>query len=80
MEFAQDHIRVNAVAPGSVRTNILRSLTDNEEIIRNMFESSNLQLPYGLIEPEDVADAVCYLIEAKRITGQIILMDSGKHL
>ncbi|MAN00147.1 MAG: SDR family oxidoreductase [Candidatus Thermoplasmatota archaeon] len=64
-------IRVNAVAPGHT----LPSDDQTEEgFARAQSESP---LGYGP-RPEDIADAVCYLIGARAVTGQILFVDSGE--
>lgn len=67
-------VRVNAVAPGLVRTKLAQALwEDNEERI-------NAALPLGRIgEPEDIAHAVSFLAgdESSWMTGQSIVVDGG---
>lgn len=64
-------IRVNAVAPGHT----LPSDDQTEEgFARAQSESP---LGYGP-KPEDIADAVCYLVGARAVTGQILFVDSGE--
>ena len=64
-------IRVNAVAPGHT----LPSDAQTEEgFARAQSESP---LGYGP-KPEDIADAVCYLVGARAVTGQILFVDSGE--
>ena len=77
-----DNIRVNAVAAGEVHTNFLSTLVDNEMVIKRMYKQIERKLPFGLAEPEDIASLVCYLLseQAKCITGQVILLDSGKSI
>ena len=69
IEFAPD-IRVNAVAPGLVLTRA-REKTGYKEL------SQSLPLKqYG--EPEDVAQAVLFLVTSPFITGQTIYVDGGR--
>lgn len=72
-EFSADGIRVNAVAPGSVRTNILSTLFPPEtieEIYRTQGD--------GILLPGDVAELVCYLASPTcRVTGQVYRMELG---
>ena len=64
-------IRVNAVAPGHT----LPSDDQTEEgFTRAQSESP---LGYGPT-PEDIADAVSYLMRARAVTGQILFVDSGE--
>src|SRR4051812_16739417 len=76
-QFAQElapRVRVNAVAPGVVRTQLARGLwQDNEDFL-------NQALPLGRIgEPNDVADAIAFLAGARAawITGQTLVIDGG---
>jgi NAD(P)-dependent dehydrogenase (short-subunit alcohol dehydrogenase family) len=67
-------VRVNAVAPGVVRTQLARALWENhEEYLRE-------HLPLGRIgEPVDIADAIGFLAGDKSswITGQTLVIDGG---
>jgi NAD(P)-dependent dehydrogenase (short-subunit alcohol dehydrogenase family) len=65
-------IRVNGIAPALM----LRSPGQTEDNFLAMH--SNNPLGRG-VQPEDVADAVRYLWEAKCITGQMLVIDSGQH-
>lgn len=65
--FAQS-LRVNAVAPGPV-------LPPD-----GVHEPSGQMLLDSRPTPQDVADAVSYLLSAKSVTGAVIPVDSGQHL
>lgn len=57
-EFAPQKIRVNAVAPGAIRTPINRSAWGTEEAMKNLLDL----IPYKRIgEPDDIAQAVLWL-------------------
>jgi glucose 1-dehydrogenase len=57
-EFAPQKIRVNAVAPGAIRTPINRSAWGTEEAMKNLLAL----IPYKRIgEPDDIAQAVLWL-------------------
>lgn len=74
--YARLGVRVNCVAPGLTRTELTKSLTQNETIAK---VSAALH-PLGRIgEPEDVASAICWLldVEQKWVTGQVIGVDGG---
>lgn len=67
-------VRVNAVAPGLVRTDFARSLWETRE------EQVARRLPLKRIgEPQDIADAVAFLASpgASWMTGQVIAIDGG---
>lgn len=72
-ELAHMGIRVNAIAPGGIDTEILGNLTPEE---RKDFIS---EIPFHRLgTPEEVADLVEFLITKGRyITGQVITMDGG---
>jgi 3-oxoacyl-[acyl-carrier protein] reductase len=66
-------VRVNAVAPGPVKT---RWLAGREEMIKQSLKLT----PLGrAAEPEDVADAVVFLaLDQKLMTGQVLVVDGGR--
>ena len=68
--LASRGIRVNGIAPGLM----LRSSGQTEENFTAMH--SNNPLGRG-VEPDDIVDALRYLIGATRVTGQVLLVDSG---
>lgn len=75
-EVASDGIRVNAVAPGAIRTPINREAWETEEARAKLLKL----IPYGRIgEPEDVAKAVAWLAsdEADYVTGATLYVDGG---
>ncbi|KRB83146.1 3-oxoacyl-ACP reductase [Sphingomonas sp. Root710] len=76
LDHAEDGVRVNAVAPGSVRTPNSR-IFDEHEGIREDFARS---IPLGRrAETEEVADAIAFLAsdEASYITGTHLVVDGG---
>lgn len=66
-------IRVNAVAPGPT----IRNERQSEADFSRQREATLLG---GGAEPQDVCEAVRYLLEAKAVTGQMIAVDGGQHL
>ena len=74
LELAPSNIRVNAVAPGCIDTDMLRALGPET------LEALAAQTPLGRLgTPEDVAAAAAFLAgdEASFITGQILTVDGG---
>ena len=76
LEMARHGIRVNAVAPGVVKTRMGDSLLSLMNLDDSEF-SKKFTLTGELITPEEVADSVIFLIKNESITGQVITIDSG---
>jgi NAD(P)-dependent dehydrogenase (short-subunit alcohol dehydrogenase family) len=73
-------IRVNAVAPGMIRTKLTKPLLDG---LPDEVERYRRTTPIGRIgDPEDVADVVLFLCSdlARFITGQTLVVDGGMTL
>jgi len=77
LEWAAQNIRVNAVAPGYVKTELVAELLDkgilNEELLVK-------RIPLGRIgTPADIANAVLFLLSdsANYITGHTLVVDGG---
>jgi pteridine reductase len=66
-------VRVNAVAPGVVLLPEGWSAEDAEHL-----RASTPLARLGA--PEDVAQAVVYLLEAEYVTGEVIRVDGGRHI
>ena len=74
--YAPRNIRVNAVAPGLVRTPLASKITSSEIALK----ASTAMHPLGRIgEPADVANVIAMLLNPTNswITGQIIGVDGG---
>jgi len=72
IEYAKEHIRFNAVAPGVVDTPL--HADDSNDSLKTLS-------PMGSISTvEDIANAVVYLTEARHITGEVLHVDSGAHV
>lgn len=74
-------IRVNAVCPGVIDTRWMRNAVGEEgyaAIERRFSDQAPLR---RVARPEDVADAIAWLLEgAQYVTGEIITLDGGVHL
>jgi NAD(P)-dependent dehydrogenase (short-subunit alcohol dehydrogenase family) len=66
-------IRVNAIAPGPTLPSIHQSSAAFEA------EARAVLLGHGA-SPEEVGEALAYLIDARSVTGQMIAVDGGQHL
>ena len=69
-------IRVNAVAPGVVRTDFARVLVETPAILDQILQRSAL----GRVgEPDEIAGPVVWLASdaASYVTGAVILVDGG---
>lgn len=71
-ELGPSNIRVNAIAPGLINTNMNTNLNDEE--IKQLEEET----PLGRIgNPQDIAKCVKWLVEDNFTTGQIISVNGG---
>ncbi|KAA3619490.1 MAG: SDR family NAD(P)-dependent oxidoreductase [Calditrichaeota bacterium] len=83
MELAPKKIRVNAVNPGVVVTNLHRRSGMDEKSYAAFLEHSKTTHPIGRVgEPNDIAHAILYLAadEAGWVTGVTLNIDGGRHL
>lgn len=68
-ELAAKGIRCNAVAPGFIATDMTRDQKENPMV---------QMIPMGRMgSPQDVADAVSYLLNAPYVTGEVLRVDGG---
>ena len=71
-EYAKEHIRFNAVAPGVVDTPL--HADNSNDVLKTLS-------PMGTISTvEEIASAVVYLTEARQITGEVLRVDGGAHV
>jgi NAD(P)-dependent dehydrogenase (short-subunit alcohol dehydrogenase family) len=71
-EYAKDHIRFNAVAPGQVDTPLHKN--NPKPFLKSLS-------PMGTIsDAKDIAEAVVFLTEARHITGEVLHVDGGAHV
>lgn len=73
-ELGPDNIRVNAVAPGVINTDMVKALPD--ELIKPLIDTIPLK---RMGEPEDIANAFLFLASdlATYITGEILSVDGA---
>jgi NAD(P)-dependent dehydrogenase (short-subunit alcohol dehydrogenase family) len=74
VEYAEDHIRVNAVAPGTIMTGFARNATP--ERLKEIMKPQAMQ---RIGEAEEVAAAVVWLMsdDASFVTGVTLPVDAG---
>ena len=76
-ELAGSGVRVNAVAPGTVDTDLTQSLSSDPEALHGLAQS---HIPLGRLGlPEEIAAAVDFLSsdDASYITGHVLVVDGG---
>ncbi len=79
MEVSHLNVRINAVAPGPIETDRTRAVFARME--QSLDLSPNRLVPMRRIgQPEEIADAVCYLAsdEASYVTGTILDVAGGR--
>ncbi|VDM53712.1 unnamed protein product [Angiostrongylus costaricensis] len=76
--LAKDNIRVNAIAPGIIRTRMSKMNSPFENRLSLGITNRNIPLTG---EPKDCAGAVAFLVsdDAKHITGETIVIAGGVH-
>jgi NAD(P)-dependent dehydrogenase (short-subunit alcohol dehydrogenase family) len=83
LDFAAQGVRVNAVNPGVVVTNLHRRGGMDEAKYADFLERSKTTHPLGRPgRPEEIAELIAYLLSpaAGWITGETIAIDGGRHL
>ncbi len=76
LDYAPNHIRVNAICPGMVETAMTRWRLDVPELRQQVLDT----IPWGRIgQTEDIAAAAVYLAsdEADFVTGHMLVIDGG---
>jgi len=77
LELAPYGIRVNAIGPGSIKTNMLAGVMDDDDAMRQI----KARTPLGRIgHPDEIASVALFLAseDASYITGETIYVDGGR--
>jgi Dehydrogenases with different specificities (related to short-chain alcohol dehydrogenases) len=69
-------VRVNAVSPGVIATPLWGGMSEDQR--QAMFDATAAALPAKRIgQPEDLANAIAYLVTTPYATGSTVLVDGG---
>jgi NAD(P)-dependent dehydrogenase (short-subunit alcohol dehydrogenase family) len=75
VSHAKNNVTCNLVLPGPVQTPMTDAFKKrNPELHKEFFDRCLLR---GSTHPQDIAEAVLYLVGAKRVTGQTLVVDGG---
>ncbi|MFL5105052.1 MAG: SDR family NAD(P)-dependent oxidoreductase [Xanthobacteraceae bacterium] len=76
VEWGPRNVRVNAIAPGIVKTDFARALWENEELMKRRNAATPLR---RIGSPEEIGSIAAFLASpaASFITGQVIVADGG---
>ena len=89
LELAPDGIRVNAVAPGVVETDMTRALRlapgepmplgeEHEARVAAQLDALRRLHPLGRLgTPEEIAEAITFVLDAAWATGSVLTIDGG---
>jgi len=74
-ELARYRIRVNAIAPGFIRTEMVASM--KPEILDKMAAGIPVQ---RLGEPSEIADTAVFIVQNDYVNGRVLEIDGGQRL
>lgn len=77
VEWGMKGIRVNAVAPGTTATDMIRSLRDKPGFMDSIAAATPLR---RMAEPCDIASVIAFMASdaARHVTGQTLVVDGGQ--
>ena len=76
-EYGPDNVRVNAIAPGLIKTDFARALWENPETLKRATSTTPLR---RIGEPIEIAGAAVYIASdaGSFMTGQMMVVDGGQ--
>lgn len=77
IDYADSGIRINAICPGTIYTQMVESVTGGDKHLIDEFEKA---VPMGRLgKPEEIAEAVMWLASngSGYVTGQTLIVDGG---
>ncbi|SEK17105.1 MULTISPECIES: SDR family NAD(P)-dependent oxidoreductase [unclassified Variovorax] len=79
LDHATQGLRINAVAPGAIKTDIIAAQLSGSDENYNEASISAMHPMNRLGQPEEVANAICWLLsdEASFVTGHVLNVDGG---
>lgn len=79
LDHATQGIRINGIAPGAIKTDIIAKQLDGSDENYNEATIAAMHPMNRLGRPEEVANAICWLLsdEASFVTGHILNVDGG---
>jgi len=77
LRLAAEGVRVNAIGPGSINTEMFHAIADNPQKLREVLSRTPMQRPG---EPDEVAKVAVFLASdyASYMTGQTVYPDGGR--
>ncbi len=77
LALADEGIRVNAIAPGTIATDMTAKMRDDPVVLANALARTPLR---RLGQPEEIAAVACFLAsdDANYMTGQTLFVDGGR--
>jgi len=75
-EFGEHGVRVNAIAPGLVRTDFAKFFTENPKVVEQVMKTQPIK---HIGETSEIADAALYLASdgSSYMTGEVLVIDGG---